>query len=202
MLMNIDNDLLTSSYKEIDVFALDDSRSIKDTVGKIRQATHINYAFPLAIELVENPKYSIFKRNLIFIPGAASSWLHDAIHLALGRGFLPQDEAFVIGYTMGSTRQYGHLAKIIYKIVSTKIYPEKYRFTEREINILNYAANIGKETSSVSIADLEYSDIQNWTIKGLRDHIVNDWEALLAAYRLEFMLYGDNLAIRRIINKI
>ena len=202
MLMDIDNELLTSSYKEIDVLAIGDYHFIKDTVSKIRQASHINSAFPLAIELVENPKYSIFKRNIIFIPGAVSSWLHDAIHLALGRGFLPQDEAFVIGYTMGSTKQYGHLAKILYKLASTKIYPKKYRFTEREINILNYAANVGKELSPVNVADLKYSDIQDWSIKDLRDHIVGDWEALLASYRLEFMLYGDNKAIRRIIDKI
>ena len=103
---------------------------------------------------------------------------------------------------MGSSRQYGHIAKILYRLMAMKLYPDKYKFAEGEIDVLNYAASIGQEISPISIAELNYNEIKNWTIKRLREHIITDWNALLTAYRLEFMLYGDNPAIRRIIEKL
>ena len=54
---------------------------------------------PLIIRLVENPKH----RTSRLFSGAVSLFTHDCIHVLLGRGLLPKDEAFVIGFTMGSS---------------------------------------------------------------------------------------------------
>ena len=56
---------------------------------------------PLIIKLVENPKYFTSK----LFTGAVDLFTHDCIHVLLGRGLLPKDEAFVIGYTMGSGKK-------------------------------------------------------------------------------------------------
>ena len=55
---------------------------------------------PLIIKLVENPKYDIG-----LFAGNVSLYNHDCIHLLLGRGLRVKDEAFVIGFTMGSTKK-------------------------------------------------------------------------------------------------
>ena len=56
---------------------------------------------PLIIKLTENPKYFTSK----LFTGAVDLFTHDCIHVVLGRGLLPKDEAFVIGYTMGSGKK-------------------------------------------------------------------------------------------------
>ena len=56
---------------------------------------------PLIIKLTENPKYFTSK----LFTGAVDLFTHDCIHVLLGRGVLPKDEAFVIGYTMGSGKK-------------------------------------------------------------------------------------------------
>jgi hypothetical protein len=53
-------------------------------------------AVPWYVRLLENP------RSPVALPGAIDLFGHDCLHIVLGRGLLAQDEAFVIGYTMGS----------------------------------------------------------------------------------------------------
>src|SRR4249919_2256821 len=56
---------------------------------------------PLIVQLVENPRFDF--PGLDIFHGATGLQAHDRIHVLLGRGLLPKDEAFVIGFTMGST---------------------------------------------------------------------------------------------------
>ncbi len=58
---------------------------------------------PLIIQLVENPKFDISGIDLF--NRAVDLHTHDCIHVILGRAMLPKDEAFVIGFTMGSTNR-------------------------------------------------------------------------------------------------
>ncbi|MDE0009008.1 MAG: hypothetical protein OXS50_12090, partial [Gammaproteobacteria bacterium] len=54
-------------------------------------------AIPLIVQLVENPKYDL--PGVELFDGAADLDTHDNIHILLGRGLLPKDEAFVLGFT-------------------------------------------------------------------------------------------------------
>ena len=56
---------------------------------------------PWLIQFVENPKYDL--PGVEIFHGATDLETHDYIHILLGRGLLPKDEAFVLGFTMGST---------------------------------------------------------------------------------------------------
>ena len=58
---------------------------------------------PWVIQMVENPKWDL--PGVDIFHGATSLMTHDYIHILLGRGVLPRDEAFVIGFTMGSTNR-------------------------------------------------------------------------------------------------
>ena len=69
---------------------------------------------PLIIKLVENPNY---KSSNIFT-GAVDLFTHDCIHTVLGRGLLVKDEAFVIGYTMGSSKKMKRWRRNLFMFIS------------------------------------------------------------------------------------
>ena len=75
---------------------------------------------PLIIQLVENPKFDL--PGIDIFHGATNLETHDYIHILLGRGVMIKDEAFVLGFTMGSSnrvttteeRLFGFLTKHIF----------------------------------------------------------------------------------------
>lgn len=58
---------------------------------------------PLIIQMVENPKFDL--PGIDIFHGSTDLRTHDFIHILLGRGVMIKDEAFVIGFTMGSTNR-------------------------------------------------------------------------------------------------
>ncbi len=79
---------------------------------------------PLIIKLVENPKYDVG-----LFAGNVSLHNHDCIHLLLGRGLRVKDEAFVIGYTMGSTKKMPRWRRNLYMFCA------KYLFPQHKLNL-------------------------------------------------------------------
>jgi hypothetical protein len=66
------------------------------------------------------------------------------IHVLLGRGLLDQDEAFVIGFTMGSTRAVTVLERWVFKCAVSVLYPEPYRIPQKMLA----AYDLGLEAGS------------------------------------------------------
>ena len=95
---------------------------------------------PLRIKLVENPKWFTSE----FFSGAVDLPTHDCIHVLLGRGLLLKDEAFVIGYTMGSTRKISRFKRNLFMFCSKYLYPEGYRFGEEERFVFQYGGSVRK----------------------------------------------------------
>jgi hypothetical protein len=82
----------------------------------------------LMVKLIENPK------SPYAMTGAISLQDHDCAHILLGRGLLPQDEAFVIGYTMGSAGKKISREEVkLFKMISSKLYPDVYRFRDSDL---------------------------------------------------------------------
>lgn len=78
-------------------------------------------AIPWIVRLFENPQ------GWLRLHGAVDLATHDRIHVVLGRGLLPQDEAFVIGFTMGSTKAVSRLERWFFKRAVSHLYPDPYR---------------------------------------------------------------------------
>jgi len=112
---------LKSVLKEMDLF-------------KLRQEN-----IPLIIKLVENPNY---KTSGLF-GGAVNLFNHDCIHVLLGRGLLVKDEAFVIGYTMGSTKNMKRWKRNLFMFMSKYFYPKGYKFGEEERLVFNMGVMAG-----------------------------------------------------------
>ena len=74
-------------------------RKLKTVLKEMEPFSLLPEEVPLIIRIIENPKYDIG-----LFGGATTLGAHDCIHILLGRGLLVKDEAFVIGYTMGSAK--------------------------------------------------------------------------------------------------
>ena len=86
------------------------------------------------------------------LPGAIDLDRHDCIHVLLGRGLHVQDEAFVIGATMGAASDISDAAVETFIRVSTREYPKHWRFEEEHIP--SYRLGIGFAMDNLRGKDL------------------------------------------------
>jgi hypothetical protein len=95
-------------------------------------------AIPWIVRLFENP------HGWLRLHGAVDLAHHDRIHVLLGRGLLGQDEAFVIGFTMGCTKRLSRLEQAFFKIVAAHVYPEPYRIPQPTLAAYDLGVEAGQ----------------------------------------------------------
>ena len=136
---------------------------------------------PLIIQLIENPKYNM----LGIFPGRTSIQAHDCIHVLLGRGVLVKDEAFVIGFTMGTTKRLTNIQKNIFKFVSRFIYPYGYRFGPDELNIFEVGLRSASDMMCPDFSKLDFTQYIDYTIDDSRRRLGIDVSRLMVDYSIE-----------------
>lgn len=139
---------------------------------------------PFIIKFFENPKYNI-------LPGAVTLQVHDIIHVLLGRGLLPKDEAFVIGFTMGTTKQLTKTHKKIFKLVTQYLYPEGYRFGHDEHSVFETGVNCAEQMICLNFAKLDLTAFVDYTIREAREELDINVDLLLDAYTKEKASYDS-----------
>jgi hypothetical protein len=95
-------------------------------------------AIPWIVRLFENPQ------GWLRLHGAVNLKNHDMIHILLGRGLLDQDEAFVIGFTMGSTKAVSPPEQWFFKYVVSRLYPEPYRISRKMLAAYDLGLEAGR----------------------------------------------------------
>ena len=120
---------------------------------------------PLIIKLVENPKYQI---PCDPFPGRVSLWQHDCIHILLNCGMSSQDEAFVIGFTMGSSKKLSLIKQKVFLAIVRFFYPRNYRFSREEEQTFRRAAELGALSSCPSLADVDFKSLMYEPIGRIR----------------------------------
>jgi hypothetical protein len=170
---------------------IDRKTTIQQTLKTFQDSRNMALKFPFWVRLAENPKYSIFNRNIIFIPGAVSELIHDVIHIMLGRGFLPEDEAFVIGFTFGSTKKWNCMGKIVYRFASKYCYPDFYKFNDEQLLILELGVQAGEQLTQTNLSKISYSEVKEMTIDELRYKYIIDWDALFDFYKKEVEIFSS-----------
>lgn len=103
------------SYKDWHIPFSQDQITLRDAKQSLAALGAKQKDIPLLVQLVENPRYDI--PGIEVFHGAVDVATHDSIHIILGRGLLPKDEAFVIGFTMGSTNKVTTLEERLYTLV-------------------------------------------------------------------------------------
>lgn len=149
-------------------------------------------AIPEEVRSLENPE------SPDAFPGAITLERHDCIHVLIGRGLLPQDEAFVIGFTMGASKKVTNLQYHTFRQMAVHWYPEPYNFSEEDL----FAFDLGFAKGSASDATaLEYFPFENFLdfkVGDLRKRLGINVHQLRAAYRKEKLLLPDSKASRRL----
>lgn len=133
---------------------------------------------PFMVRLAENPKYDLFK-------GAVDLKTHDYIHLLLGRGLLAKDEAFVIGFTMGSTQRLGATEERLFTLVARHLYPGIYRFDEEDVRVFRDATRLGFISDCVPLNKVDYDRYLDRSLESIRGELRIETDLLRAYYRIE-----------------
>lgn len=144
---------------------------------------------PLIVRLIENPKFDIPGVNIF--NGAVNLDDHDVIHVLLGRGMLPKDEAFVIGFTMGSSNRMTTAEKKMYTFAAKYLYPGPYKFSDEDIVVFKKAAHLGYVSDCQPLDTVDYTELMDLTLKEARAKVGIEPELLAAYYQIESQRFGQ-----------
>lgn len=120
------------------------------------------YEIPLLVWLLENP------RSPIPFPGKIDLYSHDCLHILLNRYFTLEDEAFIVGFTMSNdicTKPW-HIR--FFKLVSSYLYPQSYRFHQCHWQAFDEGVQLGYRTPIKNIKCLDFRFYQNESLTNLR----------------------------------
>lgn len=150
---------------------------------------------PEIIKKYENPE------SPDALPGAITLARHDCIHVLVGRGLHVQDEAFVIGATMGAASDISDEAVDTFIRVSTQEYPKHWRFEAEHIP--SYRLGVGFAMDNLRGKDLhliplEEEPWQSKTVRQARRDLGIVKEELRAYFRKAELLVPGTKATRRL----
>ena len=152
---------------------------------------------PFIVQLVENPRYDV--PGIEMFPGATDLETHDHIHILLGRGLLPKDEAFVLGFTMGSTNRLSATEERLYEFFTRHLYPKSYRFGDEEIQVFRDAVRLGYISDCLSLAEVQYSRFAGMTLDQVRAELAIEPDLLQAYFRIEQRRYPNAAESQRLL---
>lgn len=135
------------------------------------------------------------------LPGSISLERHDCIHAILGRGLHVQDEAFIIGATMGAASDFTDEAKAFFIKVSTTQYPEHWRFEEDHIASYRLGVGYAEDHSGmrdIHLIPLETAPWQSRLVSDIRKEMGLSVEEMRAYYRAETLLVPGSRATTRL----
>lgn len=154
-------------------------------------------SIPLIVQLVENPAFDL--PGLDIFSGATDLETHDFIHLLLGRGVLPKDEAFVLGFTMGSTNRVGETEERLYGLFTKYLYPKHYRFSDEDFQVYKDAVRLGYVSDCRPLDKVNFRNYLNMTLEQARQALGIETDLLRAYYGIERIRYPESLESQRLL---
>lgn len=167
-----------------------DNETLEDELKKLPGMTQADVHF--LVRFFENPE------SPFALKGAVDLFNHDCIHIVLGRGVQNQDEAFIIGFTMGNSKELGFWESTFFRIVSRYFYPREYRFNREEIRILKLATEYGKRCAVSKIHEVNFQSFLYDKLGDIRARLRIDKEELYQIYAEERMILPNSEASKRL----
>jgi hypothetical protein len=172
-------------------------RTLREAYDTLRPIGLDQREIPFIVQLVEHPKYDM--PGIDFFPGAVDLRTHDLIHIVLGRGLLLKDEAFVIGFTMGSTDRVGATEEKLYEFFSRYVFPGGYRFGDEEVRVFKDAVRLGYVSDCRSLAGVDYDAMLDWALGRIRGELGIEEDLLRAYYAIEKRRYLHSPESQRLV---
>ncbi len=189
---------LPSHVREWFIPLEDDQQTLADAYAQMKSIALAQESIPILVQLVENPKYDL--PGIDIFSGATDLATHDYIHILLGRGVLPKDEAFVIGFTMGSTNRVGEWEEKLYGLFTKYFYPKNYRFSEEDFQVYKDAVRLGYVSDCQPLNTIDFPALGHLSIKAAREEIGIEIDLLRAYYQIEARRYPDSYESQRLRN--
>jgi hypothetical protein len=165
---------------------------LKDAIKAMEPFALAQEEVPFIIKLIENPKYDIG-----LFAGYVDLFTHDCIHIVLGRGLAVKDEAFVIGYTMGSTKRMLRWRRNLFMFCSKYLYPKGYKFGEDERFVFNSGIMAGSKCPS-DLSKVNFNHLLNLTTKEIKILLGINQDMLTSCYKLEKCLFRESYESQRL----
>ncbi len=186
------------SYRDWHIPLARDGLSLGQAVQSLHRVGARAQAIPLWVRLVENPRYHL--PGIRVFHGAVDLQQHDMIHIVLGRGLLAMDEAFTIGFTMGSTNRVSALETHLFSFIARFLYPRAYRLGSRELTVFRDALYLGHVSGCIPFDRIDFTAYATCTLRELRREIGLESDLLRAYYHIEQRRYPDSRASRRLLD--
>lgn len=142
---------------------------------------------PAEISDLENPS------SPRALPGAVTLARHDVIHALVGRALMDQDEAFVIGFTMGNATEYRDKDGETIKAAFSDRYPEPFRISGEKLLAFDLGVAAGRAVPVKDIAELSIETMTDKTLGELRHLLGISTDKLKAVYAKEKELIPSTL---------
>jgi len=172
-------------------------QALSDAFAEMQAIALEQGSIPLVVQLVENPKFDL--PGVDIFSGATNLETHDYIHILLGRGVLPKDEAFVLGFTMGSTNRVGQIEETLYGLFTRFLYPKHYRFTDEDFQIYKDAVRLGYVSDCQPLDTIDYPSLAGFTLEEVRNKIGIEKSLLRAYYEIEARRHPDSFESQRLL---
>lgn len=152
-------------------------------------------AINFVVRLFENPK------SPIAFKGAITLERHDCVHVLLGRGLLPQDEAFVIGFTMGTSKEITSFESSLFQVITKHLYPHPYKFSDQHLIAYQLGLQKGKVARcKLPIYDYPLEEKMDMKLSELREMFDICSQDLKKIYACERLLIPEGKVSERLPN--
>jgi hypothetical protein len=188
-----------SNWKTWHIPITEEEKTLGDALAELQSLPGAagQEAIPLLVQLLENPAWDLPGFDLFH--GRVGIDVHDILHILLGRGLLPMDEAFVIGFTMGSTNKVTTVEEFLYTTIAKSFYPKVYQFDDDDLQVFRDALRLGYISDCTPLSEVEFTDELNaMSLKEARAHIGLEVDLLKAYYAIEQARYPGELPSSRL----
>ena len=153
---------------------------------------------PYIIQIVENPKFDLPGGDIFH--GKTDIETHDYLHIILGRGVLAKDEAFVIGFTMGSSNRVTSTEENLYSFFARYLYPKAYRFTDEDLRVFKDAVKLGFISDCQPLSEVDYSCHLEQPLGKIREDLGIETNLLHAYYTIEKRRHPGSQESQRLLS--
>jgi hypothetical protein len=145
------------------------------------------------VRLLENPA------SPYALPGASSLRVHDCIHILIGRGLLNQDEAFVIGYTMGTAKEGIDSEQVqLFRLAAKLLYKPPYTMSDSDLIAFDLGFAAGSISDAHRLFEFDCEAAMNRPLGELRRELGIDLHILKSAFREERRRLPENRTSKRL----
>jgi len=155
---------------------------------------------PWIVRVMENPAFNVPPLSLF--RGRVTLQQHDCIHLLLGRGTTLMDEAFVVGFTMGSTKRMRSSATDVFGSVAGRFYPKAYRFPPAAGRVFRDAVHLAAISDCQPLDQVDFTALMDYPLREVRRRLGMEEGLLKAYFEVEAARHPTIAACRRLVEGV